>query len=178
MESGQIDLNKGEFDFTKLINESIEGISGYAVEHDVQIINEVKDTVNIYADEGKISQVMYNLLSNAIKFSSLDKEQKGCVRVYLSRTENHIQLNIEDNGIGIPEDKASFVFEKFSQIDNSSTRCREGTGLGLAICKAIIEEHRGTIWADIKQKKGVTIRFTLASKEIQDQYEKARQMIK
>ena len=68
---------------------------------------------------------------------------------------------MEDNGSGIPRDKAENLFKKFYQIDTTLTRKHGGTGLGLAISRGIIEAHGGTIWVDLEHNNGASIKFTL-----------------
>jgi signal transduction histidine kinase len=177
LEAGKIELHKENLNLTQLINESIEGISTYAMNNNVIILNELEEDIDVYADVQKLNQVLYNLLSNAVKFTTNDNNHQALVRISATRGINHTQINIIDNGIGIPEDKINYIFEKFTQIDNSATRSKEGTGLGLAICKAIIEEHRGIIWVDNNADRGVTFSFTIATKELQDQYQEARRYL-
>lgn len=68
---------------------------------------------------------------------------------------------MEDNGSGIPDEKADNLFRKFYQIDTSATRKHGGTGLGLSICRGIVEAHGGRIWLDKTYTNGAAIRFTL-----------------
>jgi signal transduction histidine kinase len=177
LESGKIIMHKNHVFLNDIITDSIESVSSYAVDKEILLFSEIDNKIQIYADKEKVKQVMANLLSNAIKFSPTESGTKGIIKITATTGDKHVQVNIQDNGIGIPDDKLSYIFEKFTQIDASSTRQREGTGLGLAICKAIIEEHRGIIWADNKQPQGVTFSFTVPSKELQEQYDQARKML-
>lgn len=163
IESGKINMDKIEFSLQKIVDELIDDMNSYAVDKNVTIVNDIKNDYLIYADQDKFAQVLFNLMSNSIKFSD------HTVNINLSATNSngYVQINVSDNGIGIPEDNHEIIFEKFTQVDNSSKRNREGTGLGLAICRAIVEEHQGSIWLQNNEDKGVTFSFTIAKKKTQ-----------
>lgn len=100
-------------------------------------------------DKTRIRQVIINLLSNAIKFT-----EKGSIKVMLNNFADHIEIQIEDTGIGISTEDLSKLFSSFSQADSSITRKYGGTGLGLAISKKIVELHSGTIEVTSTPGKG------------------------
>jgi CheY-like chemotaxis protein/anti-sigma regulatory factor (Ser/Thr protein kinase) len=92
-------------------------------------------------DKTRIAQIIMNLLSNANKFTT-----EGLIKTTLTNNENkELVITIEDNGIGIREDRIQAIFNPFTQADNSITRKYGGTGLGLPICKKIAEEMDGSI---------------------------------
>jgi PAS domain S-box-containing protein len=95
----------------------------------------------ISGDFERLQQVVWNLLSNAIKFTP----KGGRVQLVLERVNSHIEIRISDNGKGIKPEFLPFVFERFSQAEDISTRSHSGLGMGLAISKAIIELHGGSI---------------------------------
>jgi PAS domain S-box-containing protein len=95
----------------------------------------------ISGDFERLQQVVWNLLSNAIKFTP----KGGRVQVILERVNSHIELRVSDTGKGIKPEFLPFVFERFSQAEDISTRSHSGLGMGLAISKAIIELHGGSI---------------------------------
>lgn len=108
------------------------------------------------ADARRIQQIMNNLLSNAAKFT-----EQGQIVVRASYEDTHVKISVEDSGIGIEEAKLSQVFERFRQVDQSSTRRAGGTGLGLAITKELVEMHGGHIWVESEYGKGTKFNFTL-----------------
>ncbi|MEW5821497.1 MAG: ATP-binding protein [Cyanobacteriota bacterium] len=167
IESGKISLNKVEFNLSNTIKDSIEDIGTYAIDKKVKIFVDIEENLNIYADKDRILQILYNVLSNAIKFSSLDENKTGEINVSAYKQNDFFFVKVVDNGIGIPEEKFTIIFEKFTQVDNSSTRNVEGTGLGLTICKLLVEEHYGKIWVESILGQGATFIFTIASKELQ-----------
>ena len=95
------------------------------------------------ADTEKIERVLINLLSNAFKFTP----KGGKVRVSLAAREGEATIEVADSGPGIPAADREVVFERFRQLDGSSTRLHGGTGLGLTISKDFVEEHAGRLWA-------------------------------
>jgi len=95
----------------------------------------------VFADQARLSQVVVNLLSNAIKFSPA----AGCVTVRVFETDAGVEVDVEDQGRGVPPELRAAVFDKFTQVEPGDERLKGGSGLGLAICKAIVEQHGGQI---------------------------------
>ena len=117
--------------------------------------------VNVWADPDRILQTLSNLISNAIKFSPAGTE----IHLRARRGDIHeAELQVSDQGRGIPEDKLDSIFERFLQVDASDSRAMGGTGLGLSICRAIVTQHRGRIWATSTPGKGSTFHFTLPTR--------------
>ena len=111
----------------------------------------------VYADEGKIAQVLLNLVENASKFTP-----DGCKLKVEAVTEGDwCRMSVIDNGIGIKKEDQERVFEPFARLDNPLVKERGGTGLGLAIVKQIIERHGGLIWVESKYGKGSRFIFTV-----------------
>jgi signal transduction histidine kinase len=117
--------------------------------------------VNVWADPDRILQTLANLISNAIKFSPAGTE----IHLRARRGDIHeAEIQVRDQGRGIPEDKLDSIFERFLQVDASDSRTMGGTGLGLSICRAIVTQHRGRIWATSTPGKGSTFHFTLPTR--------------
>ena len=102
-----------------------------------------------------MKQILYNLLSNAAKFTP----DGGRVEVRVRQENEHVQVDVEDTGIGIAPDDQTRIFEEFRQVGRE--RSREGTGLGLTLTKRFIELHGGRIWVESTPGKGSTFSFTL-----------------
>jgi PAS domain S-box-containing protein len=117
--------------------------------------------VNVWADPDRVLQTLTNLISNAIKFSPPGTE----IHLRARRTDaNEAEIQVRDQGRGIPEDKLESIFERFHQVDASDSRTMGGTGLGLAICRSIVNQHGGRIWATSTVGKGSIFHFTLPTR--------------
>jgi len=146
IQSGQLQLNLGEFDMDQLINETIEYIQAGTINH--QIIREGNfDHLEITADRQRIEQVLINVLSNAVKYSYEGKK----VIVYSAYGEGLATIRIRDFGQGIPKEEHAKIFERFYRSKNISTNI-SGFGLGLYICNDIIKRHGGKIWVETEDK--------------------------
>ncbi|WP_243155995.1 PAS domain-containing sensor histidine kinase [Clostridium sp. C2-6-12] len=97
----------------------------------------------IACDVDMIERIILNILSNAVKFTKIN----GYIHVKVSKDEENIIISIKDNGIGIPEDKLSMIFERYKQVNKSFTREQEGSGIGLSLAKSLVEMHGGNIIA-------------------------------
>jgi signal transduction histidine kinase len=111
----------------------------------------------VWADPGRISQVIENLVTNAVKFTP----PGGEIRVSLRRRSEDVEVSVADRGIGIPPAARPKIFERFYQADASSTRRYGGMGLGLAIVREILAAHRREIEVVSELGAGTTFRFTL-----------------
>jgi len=118
----------------------------------------MEQPVAIAADPLQMKKVLYNLLSNAFKFSD---PEEGQVWMRLRANEDRIELEIEDNGIGIPHNQLERIFDRFTQVEGSATRRYEGTGIGLALVKEIVDLHGGRIAVESKLGQGSTFTITL-----------------
>jgi signal transduction histidine kinase len=115
------------------------------------------DLPPVYADEGRIEQVLANLLSNALKYSP----EGGEVVISGEVVKNRLQVSVSDEGIGMSVDQQERVFERFYRVDNALSRETQGAGLGLYIVRSIVEAHGGTIWLESEPGQGTTFTFTL-----------------
>ncbi len=114
--------------------------------------------VIVEVDERLFHSVIQNLLDNAIKFSP----HGGRIRIQLLREGNNAHIIVTDEGIGIPPDKLERIFERFYQVDASTTRKFGGMGIGLSLCREIVEMHGGRIWAESEgEGKGATFHVVL-----------------
>ena len=159
LKSGNIELNPTSVNLNKVVNDVVATCTPLITGERLIIQNQLNsDEVLVYADEKRLTQILFNLLGNAIKYSN---EGEICISAEIG--EQQIKINVSDNGIGIPEDKTDSIFEDFEQVDGSTTRDREGSGLGLAIVKRLVEMHGGQIEVQSKLNFGSTFSFTLPS---------------
>ncbi|WEG12811.1 cell wall metabolism sensor histidine kinase WalK [Pullulanibacillus sp. KACC 23026] len=116
-----------------------------------------KRAVYVSIDPDKMTQVIDNVISNAIKYSP----EGGSITFRVVTKGQHLVVSIKDEGVGIPEENVSRIFDRFYRVDRARSRKLGGTGLGLAIAKEIVNAHSGDIWAESEWTKGTTISFTL-----------------
>lgn len=121
------------------------------------IVSIPPDLPNVRADARRIAQVIYNLVDNAVKYSSVDTD----IVISAEVDADFVQVNVRDNGKGIPPEERQRVFEVFHRGANDVVSRVKGSGLGLAICKGLIRAHGGRIWIWDEQRAGTTISFTL-----------------
>lgn len=111
----------------------------------------------VYGDPMRLEQVLVNLLGNAVKYSPAG----GTIAVDLTPAGGEVVLRVRDQGIGLPEDLRSAVFEPFRRAPTAIEQGLPGLGLGLYICQAIVDSHRGTIWAENNPDRGLTLSVRL-----------------
>lgn len=154
IQTGNIELHREEFDFDKMVQETIEGIRAASPKRKIKLIGNVGSA--FYGDESHLIQVVSNLLSNAIKYSP----ETSDITVHLSNISNFIKLSVTDQGMGISDDEQAKVFDRFYRVGEVQ-RHYPGMGIGLYICQQIIKNHGGTIWVESQKHKGSTFSFTL-----------------
>ncbi|MFB3885193.1 MAG: response regulator [Thermodesulfobacteriota bacterium] len=163
IEASKLTLDLIPFDLRTAIREVTHLLSVRAQEKGVELIVRYAADVphRFIGDPGRIRQVLTNLLGNAVKFT-----EKGHVLIDIECEEKtdlqtELRISVEDTGIGIPEDKRTYIFEKFTQADPSIAGRYGGTGLGLAISKQLVELMGGTIGVASRLGEGSTFWFTL-----------------
>jgi signal transduction histidine kinase len=155
LESGRVQFRKSNFSVVDLMYECKDVMSSKAMEENIQIRVESPDgSPMIEADRDKIKQVVLNLLSNAIKYN----RPNGTVMLHADSNETEMRINIQDTGVGIPDEALPHLFEKFYRVRDNEARV-SGTGLGLSICKQIVHGHGGRV--EVKSKIGVGTVFTV-----------------
>lgn len=160
LESGEQPMYKENFIIQDLIRDVFETliINANARSIKCSIKKGCEQPIHVFADREKITRVLINLIENAIKYG----KQGGAIIASVYKTdEDHILIEISDDGIGISSEHLLRVFERFYRTDRGRSRNVGGTGLGLAICKHIIEAHGQTIHVRSTIDVGTTIGFTL-----------------
>lgn len=159
-ESDNLVLNKSHVDLMDIAHSCYNRYEIEANKKNISLMIEGTSSL-AYADKDRMSQVMANLLSNAIKYTP----ENGHIRIEVQDTKNSSVLIIEDDGIGIPSDELSLVFERFYRTDKSRNRKTGGAGIGLAIVKSIVMAHGGTVEAKSNAEQGSVFTVTLPKKE-------------
>ena len=141
--SGKVHLEVQPLRLHEVVNNAIEAVRQSAVAKDIRIQAILDSNLGLLVrgDSSRLQQVFWNLISNAIKFTG----KGGRVHVVLERVNSHVEISIEDNGIGIQPDFLPYVFDRFRQADAAITRRYGGLGLGLSIVKHLVELHGGGV---------------------------------
>lgn len=161
LESHQIPMSFALLDIKGLIKNVVQGFEKQAKDKAIKLILDIeKEIPKITADKDRLEQVIVNLVDNAIKYTN-----KGTVKVCAGKSDNMLQIDVEDTGIGIPEKDIPRIFERFYRVDKGRSRELGGTGLGLAIVKHIIQGHNGKIWVRSQLGKGSVFSFVLPVRE-------------
>jgi PAS domain S-box-containing protein len=140
--TGKLRMDVRPIDPNGFIEAAIDAVSPAAEAKGVRV-QKIMDTgnVSVPGDPTRLQQVIWNLLSNAIKFTP----RGGHVQVRMERVDSHLQIIVADNGQGIPEEFLPYVFDRFRQVDQSTTRHQGGLGLGLALVRHLVELHGGSV---------------------------------
>ncbi len=162
IDAGQMELDPAPFRLDEAVEDVATLVSTRVAEKDLELIVRIDPALPpfVSGDAGRFRQIVTNLMGNAVKFT-----EQGHVLVDVTGSVKDdiamVTVRVEDTGIGIPEDKLSSVFDKFAQVDASSTRRHEGTGLGLAIASRLVELMGGRMGADSTLGKGSSFWFSV-----------------
>ena len=162
-DAGNLTLEEISVTLSELVSRSISTLKPNADRRSIQLEIKLDDNLPaaILGDPTRLRQVLLNLLSNAVKFTP----EGGSVTLSVQTAgPARIRFSVTDTGVGIPEDKISSLFTRFSQADTSTTRHFGGTGLGLAICRQLVELMKGTIGVTSKPGLGSTFYFEVPAK--------------
>lgn len=159
MEFKKMKFDMKHIDLSKVVENTIKEMKFLADEKQIEILENTPGPLDVKADETRMTQVLSNLIDNAIKFSAKGSK----IMISAEREDRGLHVKVSDTGSGIPKRHHKKIFEKFYQVDHSSTREFGGTGLGLLICKKIIKEHGGDIWVESKLGEGSIFHFTLTT---------------
>lgn len=162
IEAGKLELETINFNLHNTIEEATDIMRLQTQDKKIELLAQFEPGVPKYVigDPVRLRQIILNLVNNAVKFT---KEGHVLVHVRASEEASRVRLHfeIQDTGIGIPEDKVGYIFQKFSQAEESTTRKFGGTGLGLTICKSLVEMMAGSIGARSTLGKGSTFFFDI-----------------
>ncbi len=142
--SGTLRLEVGAVNLQAVIAAAVDGITPTAIAKGVRVQHTLDARIGtIRGDSDRLQQVFWNLLSNAVKFTPAG----GRVHIVLEQVNSHVEVSVEDTGVGIDRDFLPYVFDRFRQADSSMTRRAGGLGLGLSIVRSLVEMHGGSVRA-------------------------------
>jgi signal transduction histidine kinase len=157
-EAGQLQLKRQPVDLGDLSATLVQRMSPLAQTREVGIETEIKEGLPLVSvDADRIVQVLTNLLDNALRYTPAG----GQITVRVNQVDGQVQMSVEDEGPGIPEEQIPYVFERFWRGDRSRSRDSGGSGLGLSIARQLVELHGGTISATSAPGKGSTFWIAL-----------------
>lgn len=154
LENSSTQLVKQTFDISMVINEVTTLLYPLFEKKNIKLIKNIKE-FEINADYQKIKQVLFNLLSNSLKFT------KNKIKIIVQKIDSKVVIKVIDNGIGIEKKNQKKIFNKFTQINDYSTKNESSTGLGLTISKEFVKLHNGKIEVESELNKGATFIITL-----------------
>jgi len=158
LEQGELKVTKRRLELRKAVVEpALESLERQLQERRMALDNRISPALIVNADPTLIRIVYDDLLSNAVKYG----REGGTILLEAEESDDGVTLNVRNDGEGIPAEKKSQLFQRFSRLDTPSATGKKGTGLGLYICKEIVEKHGGKIWADSKSGEWVKFSFTL-----------------
>ncbi len=155
---GKMELHVGPVAVSTIFRRSIDAVRAFAEQTGVSIQHD-ETVLRVSGDGDRLVQVVVNLLSNAVKFSPADSP----VRLSATDQGGMVEIQVTDRGRGIPAAYRETIFEPFHQVEGTDAREKGGTGLGLAICRAIVEQHRGTLGVTSEEGVGSTFWFRVPS---------------
>lgn len=159
LEAGAVEWRVEPTDLREVVAASVAATRQLFTDHRVALDVDLPPTMPaVAADSDRVTQVMLNLLGNAVKFA--DAEQ-GRVRVGATVLDGEVQVDVEDNGPGVPEEDGEVIFDKFRQGGDTHRERPSGTGLGLPISREIIDHLGGRLWVARGSGPGATFSFTL-----------------
>lgn len=162
IEAGRLDMEHLDFDLRTTMEDTADLLAVRAVDAGLELICRIDPAVpsHLKGDPGRLRQIITNLVGNAIKFTH---QGEIVVNAMLESEINGfvvIRFEVQDTGIGIPEERREAIFSPFTQVDGSTTRKYGGTGLGLAICKQLTELMGGELGVESEEGKGSTFWFS------------------
>ena len=163
IEAKKLELEMADFDLQNLLDNLTSALGTQAQGKGIELLSIVDPSIPamLRGDAGRLRQILTNLVGNAIKFT---EEGEVVIRAMLEQGEESdclLRFSVRDTGMGIPEDKIGILFDKFSQVDTSTTRRFGGTGLGLAIAKQLVEMMGGVIGVASEEGNGSEFCFTV-----------------
>lgn len=160
LDAGQMTLAFTKMDVCVFVKQLASNFEFFAKEQNIDFVLDLPKSLYVEADASKLHDIMLNLLSNAFKFTPVG----GSIKIALKKEKEMVQFHVIDSGPGIPPAMKDVIFERFRQIDGSTTRYQGGTGLGLSIVKEFVTLHGGTITVENSVSGGAKFVFNLPLK--------------
>ncbi|WBW97083.1 PAS domain-containing sensor histidine kinase [Oceanirhabdus sp. W0125-5] len=156
IDSNYFSIDLQNCNIVSVVEDITLSVAEYIENKDVEIIfdTDIEEKI-ISCDPDKIERIILNLISNSLKFT----EAGGTIKIDIHDKEETIVISVKDTGIGIPKNKLNVIFNRFAQVDKSTTRNHEGSGIGLSLAKSLVEMHEGII--EVKSEYGKGTEFII-----------------
>ena len=169
IEAGRIELVEDDFDVHDMIISVSRMLSSRTFSSNINIVRDIGDGILVVnADYRLIRQVVINLMSNAIKFSTQGSQIRVATNIL---DDGSLEISIEDDGMGISEEKISVALEPFGQVNDTPDKRivgQQGTGLGLPLAKAMVELHGGVFKLESNLGVGTVVKFTIPATRVKE----------
>lgn len=165
--AGYFEYNPQNYDIVYFVESICQSIVDFAKQKNIEVIfdTDIEEKI-ISFDLDKMERIILNILSNSIKFT---KEQ-GKIEIYIRESNEMLEIEISDDGIGIPQNKLNSIFERFKQVENNTIRSGEGSGIGLYLVKSLVDMHGGDIAVESELGSGTTFKISIPA-ELEEEYE-------
>ena len=158
IEAGAYQLHLQKCDVIEVVEDITMSVVEYTKDKNITILFDTEiEELEMGCDIEKLERIMLNLLSNAVKYS----KETGNILVYMKQENDQVIIKVNDNGVGIPKDKLTTIFDRFVQVDQSFTRRCEGSGIGLSLVKALVELLGGSINVSSEVGEGTSFEICL-----------------
>ncbi|MBB83950.1 MAG: hypothetical protein CL931_09100 [Deltaproteobacteria bacterium] len=145
LEGHQFRVVREKMDLRQLVTDVVQGVKPHAERKGISVtMGGFECMPDLYADPDALDKVLVNLVGNALKFT----DAGGRIEIWCGPLESGARIEVRDTGVGIPAEDLSRVFDRFAQVDGSTTRKFEGTGIGLSLAFELVDLHAGRIWAE------------------------------
>jgi two-component system sensor histidine kinase ResE len=152
-ESGRVTLSFANLELGRFAAETVRDLVPLAADRGITLtVSEPEKPVYVFADAGRLQQVLHNLLENSLRYT----DPGGRIRVRVAAAPGEALLQVSDTGLGIPESDLPYVFERFFRSKSSRHAYPGGSGLGLSIVRWIVEAHKGRVSVESAVQKGST----------------------
>ena len=155
IEAGKLTLSRENLPASRVVQSVIDALRDRAEAKGLHLTGEAGEE-QIFADEVRLKQIFLNLVGNAVKFT-----ETGEIRITTRQLDKFVEFAVTDTGPGIPPNQLEAIFDRFTQVDNTSTRKAGGTGLGLTITRQLVTLHGGTVRVESEEGVGSSFIFTI-----------------
>lgn len=165
IEEGQIKVERKEMNVKQIVEDTTATFKLSAELKNIKINTICSHHYNVIGDPYLLRQILANLMGNAVKFTSYGFIDFTAIVLHEHEKDVQIRFEVDDTGIGIPEDKQPFIFDSFMQVNNDKTSKAGGTGLGLTICKRLVESLGSSLHFESREGVGTKFWFDLTFKK-------------